>query len=340
MTVTEHISHPAQTLSDQVAINSLRTIAFTMLVSYHVVGLGTTSGLGLDYPHVLRFYADYLIHVRMPIFAVIAGFVYGMRPVHLPDYRRFIGGKVRRLLIPGAIAALIFALAGTLMGNRFARTPTDIWEVFLFPYAHYWYLQTMMVVFLGSALADALLKGRHTHWLFLGACAFSLSNIWMPTFFSLRAVPFLLPFFLFGVLLYRNFHLFYQARNVVLGLCLIVVVGVSYLQAHHYWAEGTLMLGRRTPSALVFGVAACTFLFLAMPRIALLDRLAPFAFTIYLYHVFGTSGMREVLEKLGVDALMPKVILGLIAGIALPIVLHKLAEQTGLTRRLVLGLRK
>ena len=64
MTVTEHISHPGQVSGDLVAINSLRTIAFTMLVSYHVVGLGTTSGLGLDYPHFLRFYADYLIHVR------------------------------------------------------------------------------------------------------------------------------------------------------------------------------------------------------------------------------------------------------------------------------------
>ncbi|MEP6021548.1 MAG: acyltransferase [Paracoccaceae bacterium] len=340
MTVTEHISHPGQVSGDLVAINSLRTIAFTMLVSYHVVGLGTTSGLGLDYPHFLRFYADYLIHVRMPIFAVIAGFVYGMRPVQLPDYGRFIGGKIRRLLIPGAIAALIFALAGTLMGNRFARTTADIWEIFFFPYAHYWYLQTMMVIFVGSALADALLKGRHTHWLFLGACAFSLSSFWPPVFFSLRTVPFLLPFFLFGVVLYRNFNLFYQARTLVLGLCLLAVLSVSYLQAQHYWAEGTLMLGRRTPSALVFGVAACTLLFLAMPRIALLDRLAPFAFTIYLYHIFGTSGMREVLEKLGVDALMLKTILGLIAGIALPIVVHKLAEKTGLTRRLVLGMRK
>lgn len=339
MAVTENIRNPGQVSGDQVAINTLRTIAFTMLVSYHVVGLGTGSGLSVDYPHILRFYADYLIHVRMPIFAVIAGFVYGLRPVHLPDYGRFISGKVRRLLIPGAIAAFAFAMAGTLMGNRFARTAADMWEIFFFPYAHYWYLQTMMVIFIGSALVDALLKGRHTHWVFLGACAFSLSGLWPPMFFSLRTVPFLLPFFLFGVLLYRNFGLFWQARTAVLSLCLLIMLVVSYLQAQYYWSEGTLMLGRRTPSALAFGIAACTFLFLAMPRIPLLDRLAPFAFTIYLYHVFGTSGMREVLEKLGVNGLVPKAVLGLVAGIALPIVLHKLAEKTRLTRRLVLGLR-
>lgn len=63
------------------------------------------------------------------------------------------------------------------------------------------------------------------------------------------------------------------------------------------------------------------------------------AFTIYLYHPFGTSLARRLFERLEVEAGIGRFVGGLIIGLALPVMIHVLAHRLGLTRRLFLGLR-
>ena len=65
-----------------------------------------------------------------------------------------------------------------------------------------------------------------------------------------------------------------------------------------------------------------------------------FSFTIYLYHVFGTAGAREILTQLGVRNIWTLFMASVVAGLAGPVVLHVVAAQFRLTRRLVLGLRQ
>jgi fucose 4-O-acetylase-like acetyltransferase len=82
----------------------MRGIAMLLLVSDHVIGSDPKAGLELDYPHPLRLYADTLIHVRMPLFAFIAGYVFGLKPLTADRYAEFMQGKFRRLFIPGSIS--------------------------------------------------------------------------------------------------------------------------------------------------------------------------------------------------------------------------------------------
>jgi hypothetical protein len=49
--------------------------------------------------------------------------------------------------------------------------------------------------------------------------------------------------------------------------------------------------------------------------------------------------MRRALDAAGLDSMPLQLVLGLLAGIALPAVIHALAERRDLTRVLVLGLK-
>lgn len=60
-------------------IDTLRGGACVLLVIYHVVGATPADGLRID-DGQLRLVNDYLAVLRMPIFAVIAGWVYSLKP--------------------------------------------------------------------------------------------------------------------------------------------------------------------------------------------------------------------------------------------------------------------
>lgn len=330
-------AHPGQARS---SIDTLRVVAFTLLVSYHVIGAGADSGLEIAYPHPLRFYADYLIGIRMPIFAMIAGYVYALRPVRLQNYSGFFTGKLRRLFIPGAVSALIFLLISQIMGNAHSKAWSDAWTVVFYGYAHYWYLQTMLVIFLAVGLYDGLLRGRGTVLLWVMALALTLSNLKIGTsFMSLHRVFDLLPHFVTGMLIQRYWPLFRQYRRVLLVLCLLAIGWHLSVQIQYYQDQAELIRSRRIPVSVLFSTCACLLMMLYMPRLRALEVLAPFAFTVYLYHVLGTAGMREVLHAIGIDALIVTVPLGLCAGICLPVLIHRVADKTSLTRKVMLGKR-
>uniref|UniRef100_UPI0035AFCA27 acyltransferase family protein n=1 Tax=Paracoccus sp. TaxID=267 RepID=UPI0035AFCA27 len=91
---------PADSLR-HLPIETVRAIAILVLVSFHVIGGPEAGrGLGLQAPHPLRYYADLLIDIRMPLFAFIAGAVYALRPVRVEKLGSFLVGKFRRLALP------------------------------------------------------------------------------------------------------------------------------------------------------------------------------------------------------------------------------------------------
>lgn len=322
------------------SIDTLRVIAFTLLVSYHVVGAGPDSGLEIDYPYGLRFYADYLIGIRMPIFAMIAGYVYALRPVRLRNYSGFLTGKLRRLFVPGAVSALTFLFISQMMENAHTKAWSEAWTVIVYGYAHYWYLQTMLVIFLTVGFYDGLLKGRGTVLLWGIALALTLSGLKINTsFMSLHRVFDLLPHFVAGMLIQRYWSVFWNYRRPIVAVCLLVIGWHFIAQIQHYNEHSVLISSRRIPVSVLFSTCACLLMMLYVPRLRALDILAPFAFTIYLYHVLGTAGMREMLHEIGIYNLIITVPLGLSAGIFLPIAIHMVANKASLSRKLVLGKR-
>jgi surface polysaccharide O-acyltransferase-like enzyme len=103
---------------------------------------------------------------------------------------------------------------------------------------------------------------------------------------------------------------------------------------------GKLSLARHDLQSLAAGLSACALAMLTLPRISRLEVLGPFALTIYLYHVFATSGMRQILHEFGISGIGVNFAFGTLAGLGVPVLLHLLADRYPLTRRYMLGKRR
>lgn len=193
------------------------------------------------------------------------------------------------------------------------------------------------------ALIDNWLGNRRTLLLVPPVLLLYLSDLQLAedvNVFSANQAVYLSMFFLTGVLVHRAAPWLDRHRQGVLLLS-AAMLGVSAIwSVGYYLGNGQFSLERRDVQSLSFGMSLCVFLYYSNLRIRLFQFVGAFSFTIYLYHIFGTSGSRRIFESFGVQDpywLLPA---GLVAGIALPILLHKIALLLPpITGRIILGVR-
>jgi fucose 4-O-acetylase-like acetyltransferase len=324
-------------------IEEIRVLATLLLVIYHVIG-GEGTGLNLSYPHPMRIFADMLADFRMPAFAFLSGFVYALHPPRLTSLHAFYVGKLRRIAVPGIIAALSFEAAALLldsMGMTFEWmvAPQDIWRLLIFPYLHFWFLQAILTLFVVIGLTDAATRHRHHLWLLAIATLFSLSRLKLPPYFSLDQAAGLAPFFILGICVYRG-GAWIDARKAPLTLVtLTVMLACLCWKLWRYTQTGMIDLDRRDIETLAMGAALCLLLIFYIPTHPWAKVIGRVTFTIYLYHVLGTAAARIALNKLGIDMLPVHLLCGVIAGLMLPTALHLIAACHPLTSKLLLGIR-
>ncbi|MGI9437177.1 MAG: acyltransferase family protein [Geminicoccaceae bacterium] len=332
-----------QAADHQPTLNAMRGLACVLLVSYHVVGNNAEVGLQLDYPHALRLFADFLIDARMPMFAFIGGFVYALRPVAGDGFLTFLSKKAHRIIVPGSIAIAAFALFSILFKSSFSVSLVDFWRPLMFPYAHFWYLQAIFLVMAIFALIDSWMGNRRTLWLVLPLLLLYLSDLKLAenaNLFSANQAIYLSVFFLAGVLVQRAARWLDRYQRSVLFLSAAILTASAIWSVDFYLENGRFLSERRDVQSLSFGVSLCVFLYYANLKSRLFQYIGTFSFTIYLYHIFGTSGSRRLLEAFDVQHAYWLLPAGLVVGIVLPILLHKVVMMfPPLAGRIILGVR-
>jgi len=331
-----HLSDPRST-----NIETLRVIAVILLVAYHAIGFSDGGALKVGYPHPLRLFADGLIDIRMPLFGFIAGWVYAVRPVERGDLQTFALGKIRRLVVPGIVAASVFWVMATFVVSDAVGAGQSLLNVVSLSYVHFWFLQAILICLIGLAATEAAL-GRPIGLagLLIAALALMLlpANNLMP-YLELFGAIYLAPFVLMGALFQRHRNMLRQNLvSIAVVAAVFAVLGFS-MNISTFLESGVLSSDRRDLQSALTSVGAITLLAVFMPRINALAAVGPAAFTIYLYHVFGTSGMRRAADILGVESLPVLFVLTCFAGIGVPVVAHLLLSRNAITRTLVLGMR-
>ena len=324
----------------QLPIETVRTIAILVLVSFHVIG-GPENGRGLaiQAPHPLRYYADLLIDIRMPLFAFIAGAVYALRPVEVEKLGTFLTGKFRRLALPGITAITLFVIMSKIM-----NTPDGVIDHPLDPYfrhyAIYWFLQAMLVIFLIYGTLDILTHGRVLlPALIISGLAVALGYGFQTDIMGMNRLTQLLFYFLFGIFFIREFSFMAGNRRIVLTAALAAMALGLALNILVLIQTGSFSAERLDLQSLLFGAGACVSAFLLLPRLGWLQWLGAYSLTIYLYHIFATSAARRAMEAAGVSSPWLQLLIGTCAGIAFPVLLQIMAKRWGVTRLLVLGMR-
>ncbi|PWC39992.1 acyltransferase, partial [Azospirillum sp. TSO35-2] len=132
----------------------LRGLACILLVAYHVVGI-PGSGMQVGADSIYRYATDSFELIRMPLFTFISGLVYALNPARADRLDSFFVKKLRRLGFPFLVVSAIFYLLQTnAPGAHGTDAPESMWRIYVFPYAHFWYLQALFLIFTVVALLD------------------------------------------------------------------------------------------------------------------------------------------------------------------------------------------
>ncbi|WP_193177988.1 acyltransferase family protein [Oricola nitratireducens] len=338
-TVSSDLPATKRRVEKALPIETVRIIATILLVTYHVIGSSPSYGLEVDYPHPARLFADFFVDLRMPLFAFISGLVFAIRPIRPPELPRFMIGKVRRLIVPGTVAIFLSVIAVKLVDTHF-EMERPLWQFAVFPYLHYWFLMSIFLIFVIYAPLDAWTRGKSALPVFLCSLVLYESG-WKPeqNVFSIYGAIYLLPYFLLGVLFHRNVNEIFARTGLLIPLAFLAVAAASYVNVSEYLDTGRFSVDNRDLQSLAFGFGACMLAMMTLPRISILARFGPYSYTIYLYHVFATSFARRGLTAAGIEDSAVFIAVGVVCGLALPVLLHVVAKRFPLTRVAMLGLR-
>ena len=319
-------------------IDTARGIACTLLVAYHAIGSSPSSGLHVGYDSVWRYFADLFIYFRMPMFAFIAGYIYGARPV-TEDPRGFIFGKARRLLLPMFTMGTIYAIADSFINS----VRIDWITLYLVPTNLYWFLQSLFVIFLVVTILESLgLLANQLKFVIVLAAAISIQLTVQPdvplTFtiqdaFGLNGALYLAPYFLCG-LFYFRFRF---------GTKLLLPAVIIFIGAYGYATAGILGYAQFSPRcsiiALLIGITGPLVFLQAGWKNRLLAFIGANSYAIYLLHFFFTSSNRIVMHMLHIEAVDFLVVAGTAIGILGPVLVAKIARRFPTARTAFLGER-
>lgn len=328
------LSHPS--FRQDVGMQTLRGLACFLLVAYHVVGSQPdVTGLRLQDGHPLHDLNDVLSYLRMPLFTFISGYVYCYRPL-AGSMGRYWYGKLRRLGYPLIFVGGLFALVQCFTpGTNGALPWHQFWTVYVFPYAHFWYLQALLVVFalFGVLEYTGLTRRPQTLWLSFGiSCLILPVRDVLPSLFSLYKAFYLLPYFLLGVLYFRVLQHVFQRHRRLVRLCL----GIGLLG---YLAFGGVLAFAESYSYRSLGFSCLLLLAATLlnPQSHVLALVGQYSYAIYLFHVFFSAATRLAFDRVGLEGVYLNFICGLGAGVLGPVLLYKATGRFSTIRLLLFG---
>jgi peptidoglycan/LPS O-acetylase OafA/YrhL len=314
-------------------IDTLRGLACFLLVLFHVVGNNSSSGLQLDRAHGLVLFNEVLGYLRMPLFSVLSGYVYACRPFR-QEAGAFMLGKARRLLIPMLVVGTAFALLQASVAGSNSQV-TDWHLLHIMPVAHYWFLESLFVIFMVILALEhvAALATTPRLMLVFGVAAAMFATEPLPVYFGLAGAVYLFPFVLFGLWCGRfsgtakEEQLMHLQLGVTFALtaCLHAVVVTQALPDTH------------SLTALVMGCGVCMILLKSGIESNFLATIGRYSFAIFLFHTMASAGSRIVLTKMGLASLYVTVPAGLLVGIAVPVLAARWLKDAPLWAQWVLG---
>lgn len=323
------------------SIETLRGFAIVFMVAGHIIGSSLT-GMKVANDSGWRYFYFSFEFIRMPLFTVISGYIYSLRPAGNSNFAGFIKGKARRILLPLVFVSTFHFLSQYFVPGTNIKLPlSEIWKIYIFPYEHFWFLQAIFLIFLLIGIIDKLkLMLSIEHWLIIFLVAALIRNAipeFEVNFFSADRFLNLLPFFILGCGIQR-FNNYFSGKGIIKVALVAFILSVMIQQ--YTWFSGYTLDNYETKTLSLFvACSGITLLFYIRKNIAIMSKIGYYAFGIYLFHVLGTAGSRIILMRFGVIEHFIVFTAGLIFGICIPVLIELIIEKSKILRRLFLGLK-
>jgi glucan biosynthesis protein C len=310
-------------------VQALRGIACMLLVAFHAIGASAASGLQVPDDSPWRTFTNLVVHLRMPLFTFLSGFVYGLRPLGPGEAWEFSAKKLRRLGVPLIVAATVFYGLHTAMHHP-VPSLSHAWTIYVFPYWHLWFVQALMVVFALLVVLESIgalsTFSRFAVVLGLAVALYVVAPFQTRNVFSCYSATYLLPFFLCGLGAHR-FRGVLQSRRALIAtvLCFFLAQGL------HTYVVLTRTVGpiepvdQRSVLNLAIGVSAGLAALQLLPRARLMERIGGSSYAIYLYHPLFVAAVLFALGAHAEGARGLTFLASAVAGVSGPMLMRQLA---------------
>lgn len=192
-----------------------------------------------------------------------------------------------------------------------------IWQ----PRAQFWFLYTLFFVFVfNTALIFFLqrlesLKKIWPYILLVAAAILFVCKLLLPGLFVFQSVATYDIYFAFGAVfwsLYKN--------GEVTDIRVLVLMSTLFVALEYAtFISGAITLQQSFTTILLASIGIITVIGIAQ-RITVFSIIGIYSMEIYLMHVIFGSGMRILLQKgMAIEAMLPHLIVGVLAGVLLPI---------------------
>ncbi|RHJ90444.1 acyltransferase [Bacteroides sp. AM07-16] len=328
------------------SIETLRGLAILLVVIGHVIGSTPEGGMKIDYPSPWRYLYLWIDYIQMPLFTAIAGWVYAIKPIQKDSLGNFFKKKFYRLLIPMAVAATLYFLVQYITpGTNNKGYLSEIWRIYIFPYTIYWYLPSLFIMFTCAAVID--IRGwasRIQNWTtciivtYIGVVILKeVIPSSIPNLFSFKGAIALFPYFIIGMGANRFSGKLFITDKQWGVYAIFALIGIVLLQLEWFYPLAENNLYQRLQPIWI--MALLLLLLHQKHSNKILIWLGNYAYVIYLYHGFGTSGGRILLSWFGIHSEIPVFLFALSIAIIFPVIIGKLGQKWRLTRTLILGIK-
>jgi peptidoglycan/LPS O-acetylase OafA/YrhL len=319
--------------TESLRIQTLRGLACLLLVSFHAIGSKMTSGLQVENDSVYREFANIFVHMRMPLFTFLSGFVYAYRPLLRFHEQTFVIKKLRRLALPLIVATTLTYVMHVLLNDRSKRpTLDDAWQIYVFPYEHFWFVQALLLIFAALVLLESSGALRTFPRFLCVLAAATVLHLYPPfaetSLFSIREASYLLPHFLLGLGANR-FRAQLQSRA-------IFYVALACFIPAQAWHTFSVISStpppintdlNRTVLGLVIGMSATLCALQLIPFMSWGSAIGKRSYPIYLYHPIFVAGFRIIVGQIHGVPVTVMFAGCLTAGIIGPLLMTLLAQR-------------
>ncbi|MFT3886588.1 MAG: acyltransferase [Arachnia sp.] len=322
---------PAPGGGRDLSIQSLRGIVLILMVLYHVSESGPAGGALTAQSSWWNVVMKLLGDVRMPMFAVLSGYVYALRPISSwSQYPNLVRGKFKRLLVPFLVVGTIYFLWQMVgPGDGIKTELSGLPHFWLYADVDpYWFLQAIMWCFLAVGVLDILgwlnpLSRWTAVWVAVTA-AYVLLNVQLDDGLLNygRGLWLFGPFLLgvgfkrFSTPAFERRMLPWAAGGFVVFFALRVVVRYDLLPQ---LIAVTPQLDRLTKSIVGYLAIFVLFALRKVLENKLLSTIGLYSFGVYILHNWAISFGMGVMPRIGIDNAWIRTAIGLPLAIALPI---------------------
>lgn len=332
-----------QQKNKDLGVESLRGIAILLVVAFHIIGYSPSTGLHVAEDSFWKYFTYTFEFIRLPLFVAISGYVYAIKPVQKSDGSTFLLGKARRIMLPFLTVSTLQFIVNTYAPNTNNNYDiADIWRIYLFPWAQFWYLQAMAIVFVIIYLLErSSILRKFLSWLMILAGStvilMLLNKYHHSGFFSFWGVVYIFPFFLLGLGIKRFSDRLFEKKTIYLAL--FILLGGLTLQQLRWFELINYKAGRMSLITILMSMSAIFILFRTRRHYPSLAWLGFYSYSIYLFHVFGGSGSRILLTWIGIENKLILFIGCMLAAVILPVMIERIVLPLRWPRFLLLGLR-